>query len=107
MSLFSPRGLVVELDEVDVLTAAVLRDLEEVDDAREAGFARERGRDVIEFDPAHLVHHHVPGAERVATADLHVRALPDAHAAGDLAARDRLAETFRKLHEMPALSGAA
>jgi len=41
----------VKLDEIDIAPRAVLRDLEQIDDAREARAARERGRDVVELDP--------------------------------------------------------
>jgi hypothetical protein len=40
----------MELDEIDVPSGSVLRDLQQVDDARESGTARETRRDVVELD---------------------------------------------------------
>jgi hypothetical protein len=89
----------VEFDEVDVAPRPVLRDLEQIDDAREARAARERRRDVVELDPVERVDDDASGRQRVAIPDSHVRPLPDPHAARDLAALDRLAKTLRELHD--------
>jgi hypothetical protein len=88
----------VEFDEVDVAPWPVLRDLEQIDDAREARAARERRRDVVELDPVQRVDDDASGGQRIAIADAHVGLLPDPHAARDLAALDRLAKALRELH---------
>src|SRR5688572_30228420 len=86
----------MEPDQVHVLAAAVLRHLQQVDEAGEARGPRELRRDVGQRDPLDRVDLDRAFAERVASADLDARALPDAHAARDLAAADAVVQALRE-----------
>src|SRR5580692_8357619 len=95
---FFPRTDVMEANEVDLFTRAVLGDLEEVHHTEEARLARQlRGNvritdrgDGIDFDFAFL--HAVP------VAHLYVRTLPNPDAASDLSAADSLAQSLGEYH---------
>src|SRR3954471_15900580 len=100
MSLFSfgSRRLVVEFYEIDGLAGAVLRNLEQVDDARESGAPGERGGDVVERDLPELVDDDMSRTELVLMTHAHVRPPPDADADRDFAALDRRPQPLRELH---------
>src|SRR6476646_5612508 len=88
----------VKPDEIDVGAAAVLGDLEEVDNALEARAARQFAGDVIKRNALDGIDDNVPILHRVDTADLDMRALPDAHAAGDPPLAHALAKAFGEHH---------
>src|SRR5215469_1063487 len=91
---FMSAPAITEVDEIYILPAAVLGDLQEVDHACKPRAARKFWRHVGKFDLADLGHLHMASAERVAAAHLHARSLPDAHATGDLTALDRVVQPF-------------
>src|SRR5688500_12338624 len=76
---------IVELDEVDVPTLAVLRHLEQVDHAVESRAARQLAGDVVEGNGQDRLHQYMPAFHRIDAADPDMRLRPDPHAAGDSA----------------------
>lgn len=90
--------VVAELDDEDPSSRAMLGDLEELDDAGESGLAREGWRDVGEGDLEDLRDDDGAGGQRVAAADLHAPALPEADGGGDLASTNAVAERAKELH---------
>src|ERR1700756_2021311 len=89
---------VMEPDEIDVLAASVLRNLQQIRDAREPRLARDLVRDVVESDLLDGVDFDLPRAQPIAVSDLHPRRHPDADAARDLAGANGVAQVFRELH---------
>lgn len=93
----------MEPNEVHILTAAVLRDSQQVLHTAEPGFTREIICDVFERDRLNRVHDDVAVVHAVAAADLHVRPRPDADRAPDASAPDSLSKVSGKLHcDLPA-----
>src|SRR5690349_15070841 len=76
----------------------MLRDLQQVDDPLESRAAGELRRHVFTRDRANRLHFHEALFHAIAAADFHARAHPDAHAAGDFAAPDAIAELFCEEH---------
>lgn len=93
------RRDVVEADEVDVVAFAVLGYFKEIEDAEESRGAGKLRGDVGEADWLDGVDFDLAFFHAVAGADGHVRACPDADAAGDLAAADSFAKVFGERHE--------
>ena len=87
-----------KLDDEDPSSRAVLRDLEEIDDAHEPRPLRELGGDIGEGDLEDLCHQNLTGRERVPATDLHVWSLPQADGRGDFAATNAIAERSHELH---------
>jgi hypothetical protein len=81
----------VEPDQVDVLSPAVLGDLEQIDDAFEPGRAGQLGRDVSQLDRQDGGYLDLALLHSIAAAHLDVRAHPDPDAAGDLASANAVA----------------
>lgn len=93
----------MEADEVHILTAAVLRDCQQILHTTEPGLTREIMCDVFERDRMNPVHDDVAVVHAVAAADLHVRPRPDADRAPDASAPDSLSKVSGKLHcDLPA-----
>src|SRR6185295_16243968 len=76
------RG-VVESDQIDVLAAAVFRDLEELDDVFEARASREVWSDLGQTDRPNRIHFDLALIHAVPPANLDVGTGPDSNAAGD------------------------
>ena len=76
----------MEVDDEDALAGAMFRNFERVDDRRETAAPYQRRRDVVEPGFVDSIDDDCAGTEHVTAADFDVRALPDAHRAGDLAA---------------------
>src|SRR6185312_4457160 len=95
---------VAKIDEVDVSTVPVLSGLEQIHDTLETGAACELRSDISERHGADRVDLDVPRMQLVTAADLHVRACPDAHAAGDLPLPNGVTQMFRKDHTGRSLS---
>src|SRR6185503_18220144 len=95
----SRRRNVVESHQVHVRAVAMLRDLQQVDDAVEARLPRQLRRDVRHLDLLDRVDFDLPhcGAA-VALARLDARRLPDANAASNLAAPDAGTQTLGEVH---------
>jgi hypothetical protein len=92
------RWDVVEADEVDVLAFAVFGDLEQVENAEEAGGACELGSDVGKADRFDGVNLDVAVFHWIAFADGDACAQPEAHGAGDPAGADAFAKAFGEDH---------
>jgi hypothetical protein len=88
----------VELYEIDVLSSAMFRDLQKIYDARKAGSARQRWRNVIEFNLPQFIYDNASFAKPVFVANANMRLLPDANTAGNLAALYWFSQTLRELH---------
>lgn len=88
----------MEPDQIDVLAPPVLRDLEEVDHALEAGLSGELRSDVREADGQDRIHLDRALFHAVAIADLDVGTRPDSDAAGDLAATHPVAQALGEDH---------
>jgi hypothetical protein len=63
----------------------VLGDFQQINDAGEARASRQFRRDIRKSNLQDLLDDHVPGRERIAAPDLHVRSLPQPNGARDLA----------------------
>jgi hypothetical protein len=85
-------------DQVDILALAVFRNLEQVDQAVEAGLTRELRGDIRKPDGLDGIDFNLAFIHRIAAAHPDVRTHPDANAAGDLAAPHAVAKTFREDH---------
>jgi len=84
----------VEAHQVHVSAGAMLGDLQQVDDAVEAGLPRQLGSDIRHCDLPDRVDFYLPDAGAVvALARLHARRMPDADTAGDVAALDAGTQT--------------
>src|SRR5205085_6537386 len=79
-------------DQVNPATAAVLRDLEQVDHPLEAGFPCQIAGDVTQRDLADRFDEHMAIFHGEPPADLHMRALPNADGASNAAFADSLPE---------------
>ena len=88
----------MEADEVDPFAFTVLRHLQQIDDAEEAGFARQLGRDIRETDRLDGIDFDLAFFHLITGPDFYVRAHPDADAAGDFSAANSLTEAFREHH---------
>ena len=94
-------GLVIdELDEVHPLARPVLGNLQEIDNAREARLAGQRGCHVRQVDLLDRRHLDLAGRQGVSAARPHVRLLPDAYTARHLAALHRFAKALGELHRL-------
>ena len=91
----------MEADEVDVVTAAVFCDFEEVENSEEAGSASEMRSDVGKADGLDGVDFDLAFFHAIALAHGDARARPDADADGDLTAANASAETLREYHGAP------
>src|ERR1017187_5231012 len=98
-SALGARRDVMEADQVDILARAVLRHFQQVDDAEEARLARQLRRDIRIADGRDGIDLDFAFFHAVAIAGFHVRALPNAHAAGDFSAANSLAQALGEDHE--------
>src|SRR6185436_20071126 len=80
-------------------STAMLGNLQQVDDATESRFARELGRDVRPLDRLDGIDFDEPHTRAVvAIPDFYAGAVPDAHAAGDVAALDTWTQALGEIH---------
>src|SRR5215203_4645652 len=86
------RPEVVESNQIDIVTLAVARRLEQVLEAAEPGLARQILGDLRTVDGRDRVDDDVSRVEPVAAAHLDLRSHPDANAACDPAATDALVQ---------------
>src|SRR5258708_3134352 len=93
---FNEKGLALffvhELDQINPLARAVLGGLQQIDHAGEAAATRQLRRDIAQADLLDRGDADATGRQGIGAADLDMAPLPDAHAAGDLAALDALAQ---------------
>jgi hypothetical protein len=88
----------MKVDEKDVPSGTVLRDLEEVYRAFEPALAGHRTGNVREPDRMYRSYDDVAVIHSVAPAYFHMAALPDSYGAGDFASPDSLAQLLREDH---------
>src|SRR5262249_4544203 len=89
---------IVEANEVDVLASTVLGDFEHVQDAEESGFTCKLWCDIREANRFDRIDLNGAFLHWVSTADEDMRPRPEADAAGDFAAADSVAKSFREDH---------
>src|ERR1017187_6622666 len=90
---------IVESDQIDILAFAVLRHLEQIDDAQEARLAGQLPSDIRKTDWLDRIHLDLTFFHPVPVADLDVGAHPYSDAASDLAATNTVAEALGEHHE--------
>jgi hypothetical protein len=88
----------VKPDQIDVLAATVLCDLEEVDYTLETRLPRQLWSDIRETDRQDRIHLDLALLHPVAVTDLDVGARPDSDAARDFAATNALSQALREDH---------
>ena len=88
----------MKANQIDVLALAMLGNLEQIDQAEETGFSRQRGSDIREADGRDGIDLNLTFLHSVAAADFHTRVLPESHAAGDFSLADALAKAFVERH---------
>jgi hypothetical protein len=89
----------VESDYINILTSTVLRDFEQVQDAKEAGLARQCRSNIwkaYRFDRIDL---NLAFLHAVARAFSYVGTRPDSHTASDFSATYSFAKSFSEDHE--------
>ena len=89
----------MEPNQVDVVTAAVLRCLEQVIYTAETRFAREVVSNVGDTNRDDRIHHDLALVHPVATTRLHVRPRPDTDAAPNPPAPNSFAKAFTEDHD--------
>src|SRR5262249_42463515 len=90
---------IMEAYQVDLVAATVLRDAQQIGDARESGFARKVVGDVFLTDRLDRIDDHAPVGHGIAATDLHVRADPNPHRAPDSAAADSIPQPLLEQHQ--------
>ncbi len=85
-------------DQIDILAAAVFRNLEQVDQTVEAGLTRELRGDIRKPNGLNGIDFNLAFVHRITAAHPDARTHPDANAAGDVAAPHAVAKTFREDH---------
>jgi hypothetical protein len=85
-------------DQVDILAAAMFRNLEEVDQTLEAGFTRELRGDIRKTNGLNGIDFDLAFVHRIAAANPDAWTYPDANAARDVAAPHAIPKTFREDH---------
>ena len=88
----------MEVDQKDVPTGTVLRDLEQIDSSLEAALSRQRAGDVRQRDWCYRSYDDVAVTHSITTSYSYVTALPDSYRARNFASADTLAELFREHH---------
>ncbi len=89
----------MEPNQVDLFAATVLRGCEEIVHAIEPRLARQIVGDVGDLNRLDRIDDDVAVVHRVAPADFHLQARPDADGAADSAAADAFAQALREDHQ--------
>jgi hypothetical protein len=100
------RAHVVEPNQIDILAFTVLRNLKQIDDAKETRLARQLRSDIRKADGLDRVHLDLTFFHTVAGAHWDVRAHPYSDTARDFSATNSVAKPFGEHHE-ESLSGNA
>jgi hypothetical protein len=90
---------VVEADQINILASTVLRNLQQVDDAKEARIAGQPRSDIRKTDGLDRIDLDLTFFHAVAGPHFDVRARPDSDTARDFSATHSLAKPFREYHE--------
>jgi hypothetical protein len=88
----------VEPYQVDVLTFAVLGDLQQIQDSEETGFACKLMRDVGQANGLNRVDFNFTFVHAVATTHGYMWARPDSDRARDLSAADSVTKSLHECH---------
>ena len=89
----------MEPDQIDVLALTVFRDLQEIEDAEETGFARQLRSDIRETDRFDRIHFDLALVHTVPSTDFDVGTHPYPDAAGDFSATNSLAQAPGESHD--------
>jgi hypothetical protein len=82
----------------------VLRDLEEIYDAREPGLASECWRDVGDRCLEEFRHDDLAGRQRITTSDFHMWSLPQPDRRRDVTTTNWVAKFAHELHALPVVN---
>lgn len=93
------RPHVVEPNQINILASTMLRHLEQVQNAKKPGFARQLRSDIRESDSFNGIDFNRAFLHGVSPADSHVRTRPYPYAASDLSAANFFAQSLRENHE--------
>lgn len=93
-----PLFFIMKVDEKDVSSGTVLRNLEEIYSSLEPALPRQRTRNVCESDRKYRGYDDVAITHAITTSYLYMAALPDSHRARDFAPTDSRAKLFRENH---------
>jgi hypothetical protein len=86
----------VEVDEVNIFTSPMPRDLEQIGDAGEAAFARDARRDLFDRDRCDGVNFDLAPFEPISPPCTNVRTHPHPNAPRDRPAPNAIAQVFRE-----------
>jgi hypothetical protein len=100
------RAYVVETNQKNVSAFAVVRDLEQIDDAEETRLSRQLRCNIWKADRLDGVHFNVTFLHGIPAAHFNVRAGPDSDATRNLSTTDALSEALGKYHEESLQPGA-
>ena len=89
---------VAKLDDEDPSSRAVLRNLEQLDNADKAAALGKRGSHISERDLEEPCDDDLAWREGIPASDFHVWSLPEANGGRDLTATDAIAEGAKELH---------
>ena len=95
----------MEPDQIDVLAPAVLRDFEQVEDAKETRLARQLWSDIREADRLDRIDFDLALVHTVPCTGLDVGMHPYPDAASDFSATNSLAQTLGENHEEKSTPG--
>src|SRR5579872_1130595 len=90
---------VVEPDQINILTSAMFRDLEQVQNAKESRLARQLRSNIWKPDRFNRIDFNLAFLHTVSSAHAHARMHPNPHTASDLAATYSLAKSLSEHHE--------
>jgi hypothetical protein len=88
----------MEADQIDVLAFAMLRDFQQIDQAKESRFSRKLGSDFLKADLVNGVDFDVAFFHAIAGTDLDVREFPDPDAADNFPTSDAVAKALGEDH---------
>ena len=89
----------MEPDQIDVLAFTMLRDFEEVEDAKETGLARQHRSDIRKTDRLDRIDFDLALVHAVPSTGLDVGMHPYPDAASDFSPTNSLAQAFGENHE--------
>jgi hypothetical protein len=93
------RSHVVESDQINILTATVFRDFEQVQNAKESRLARQFRSNIWKPYRLNRIDLNLAFLHTVPHAYSNVGTRPDSHAASDFSATNSLAKSFSERHE--------
>ena len=88
----------MKTDQINVAASAVIRYLEQIDDAKEPGGARQRRSDIGKANGLNRIHFDFTLLHLVTPTHFHMRTRPDADAASDVAVTDAIPQALGEHH---------